>query len=115
MLDNITSLTRNGLRGWFIQRVSAVILAAYTVFLCAYFLLHPHFSFWEWRDLFHLNSVRFFTVITLLSLILHSWVGVWTIITDYINPPFLRGFIEILMIVALLVFFIWGIVIVGSA
>ena len=42
MVTNITSFGRSGLSDWLMQRVSAVILALYTVFVVAYLLFNPN-------------------------------------------------------------------------
>ncbi|MHC9036599.1 succinate dehydrogenase, hydrophobic membrane anchor protein, partial [Cobetia marina] len=41
MVNNITNFSRSGLSDWVLQRVSAVVLAAYSVFMVGYLLLHP--------------------------------------------------------------------------
>ena len=52
MVTQVTSMSRNGVSDWFIQRVSAVVLAAYTLFLFGYVLLNPDLSYAGWRALF---------------------------------------------------------------
>ena len=54
---------------------------------------------------------KVFTVITILSLMLHAWVGIWTVLTDYVKPAWLRGLIEIAVIISLIGYFIWGVAI----
>lgn len=109
MVNNAFSFTGNGLRDWVVQRVTAIILAAYTVFMVGYFVLHPHLSFSDWKSLFSLRLMGLFTLFALGSLALHSWVGIWTILTDYVKPVGLRFVLELLVILALISYFIWGI------
>jgi succinate dehydrogenase / fumarate reductase membrane anchor subunit len=85
MVTSITNLTRNGLKDWFIQRVSAVILAVYLFFLVGYFIVHPGLDYATWRGLFACRAMRIFSVLALLSLMAHAWIGLWTIFTDYIH------------------------------
>jgi succinate dehydrogenase / fumarate reductase, membrane anchor subunit len=109
-LTNVASLTGNGLRDWLIQRITSLILFAYIVFLFVFFI-STHVDFASWHTLFSHRSVRLFSSVFLLSLIWHAWVGMWTIITDYIKPTALRLTLEVFIIIGLLLLFIWGLAI----
>lgn len=112
MVSNVTSLTGNGLKDWLVQRVTAVYLAAYTVFLFGFIILHPHLNFAEWSALFHLRFFQIATLIALATLSLHAWVGVWTVTTDYIKCTAIRLSVQMFVFLWLLAQFIWGIMIV---
>lgn len=112
MVTNITSLTGNGLKDWLIQRVSAVYLAAYSFFLLAFIIRHPQLPFAQWHDLFHMHSVKIASLIALLMISLHAWIGIWTVTTDYLKCTSLRLSIQILVALLLLSQFVWGIMIV---
>ncbi len=45
MVTNITSLGRNGVHDWLVQRISAVVLLAYFVFLVVYVATNTDLSF----------------------------------------------------------------------
>jgi succinate dehydrogenase / fumarate reductase membrane anchor subunit len=107
-LTNVFSLTGNGLRDWMIQRVTAVILAVYTLFLLAYFVCHHDINYFEWQNFFSSSFVRIFTLLALLSLVLHAWVGVWTIATDYLKPLAIRIIFQTAVITALMAYLLWG-------
>lgn len=112
MVSNITSLTGNGLKDWLIQRVSAVYFMVYSLFLLIYLILHPHLSFQEWSALFHQLSFKIATLLAVLAVSLHAWVGIWTVITDYVKCSMQRLAIELLVLTWLLAQFIWCIMIV---
>lgn len=114
MVKTATSLGRNGLQDWLIQRTSAVILAIYTAFLVIYFLQHPALQYEQWRALFAYNIMRYASFLALLSLVSHAWIGIWTVITDYVKPLILRLFIQIFFMIALLTCLVWGIRIIWS-
>jgi succinate dehydrogenase / fumarate reductase membrane anchor subunit len=107
------SLTGSGLRDWLWQRLSAVVLAAYTLVLCAFFFMHPEVDYTQFYAFFSLLWMRIFTLIALLGLVIHAWVGMWTVLTDYIKSASLRFMLEVLVILSLAVFFGWGIEILG--
>jgi len=114
MLTQITSLTKNGLRDWLIQRVSAIILVLYLAFILGFIIGHHPIGFQEWYALFHHTGMKAFTILALLSLMLHSWVGVWTVLTDYVPNKALQGILIILMILAFVTYFVWAIAILWS-
>lgn len=110
-VKNATSFSSNGLRDWLVQRVSAVILAVYFVFILGFLIAHPNLTYDSWSSLFSNLFMKIMTIIVLLSLLLHSWVGIWTVLTDYVKPAWLRGLLEVIVIIALIGYFIWGITI----
>ncbi|MBA2653339.1 MAG: succinate dehydrogenase, hydrophobic membrane anchor protein [Tatlockia sp.] len=112
MVTDVTSLTGNGLKDWLLQRVTAVYFAAYSVFVLAYLLAHPHLNFDQWHLLFQGSLFKVASAIALLALSLHAWIGVWTVTTDYMKCTALRLSVQMLVILWLLVQFLWGLMIV---
>lgn len=110
-INNVTSLTGNGLRDWLIQRVTSLVMLAYIIFLLGFFVTHTAIDYTLWHGLFSHTGMRLFSSLFLLSLLWHAWVGMWTIITDYIKPFVLRLFMQLLIIIGLLLCFIWGLAI----
>lgn len=109
MVKIATSLCRSGLQDWLIQRITAVILSIYTVFLLGYLVYYPSFQFESWRYLFTSFWIQYATFLALLSLVMHAWVGVWTVITDYVKPVVVRLVVQLAVIFSLLLYLIWGI------
>ena len=107
-LTNVTSLSGNGLRDWLIQRATALVLAAYIIFLLVFILYHHPLEFTTWQNLFSHFSMRLFSTLFLVSLFWHAWVGLWTIVTDYIKLASLRLVTQLFFIITLFLYFIWG-------
>ena len=114
MVTQSTNLTRNGLTDWLVQRISSVIVAAYVIFLLGYLLCHSTLSFEQWSHLFSHTAMRVFSILFILSLIAHAWVGIWTVLTDYVKCACLRGGLQVIVILSLLAFLIWGVMIIWS-
>jgi len=108
LLKMVTSFGRSGLQDWLIQRISAVILAAYTLFIFAFWLLQPNIDYLTWQQLFTNVYMKCATLLALLALISHAWIGMWIISTDYVKKLWLRLPIQICIYVALLFYLIWG-------
>jgi succinate dehydrogenase / fumarate reductase membrane anchor subunit len=116
MVTNVTSFGRSGLSDWVVQRVSAVILAAYAVFLVFWMARHPDLQYAQWKELFELTAMRIFSLMALLSLVAHAWIGIWTISTDYLTPMALGKFATAIRFlfqcacaVLTFVYLVWGI------
>ena len=109
MVKAATALGRTGLQDWIIQRTTAIVLALYTAYLFAYFLINTDFNYQTWHTLFTFTWMRYASLFALISLIAHAWIGIWTVTTDYIKPMPLRLFTQLLIILALLFYLIWGV------
>ena len=55
--------------------------------------------------------MRLFTLLMILALVGHAWVGMWTVLTDYVKSNGLRFVLQSAMILAVLVYLFWGVMI----
>ncbi len=116
MVTQVTSFSGNGLADWMVQRVSAYILAAYTVLIVGVLLLSGEMTFVGWRDLFSQTWMQVFTLLALVASCAHAWVGMWTIGTDYIREHYfgsgadgIRLVYQVGCILILACYLIWGV------
>jgi succinate dehydrogenase / fumarate reductase membrane anchor subunit len=114
MVKQVTSLGGSGLSDWLWQRVSAVIIAAYLIFIVAMILSQQNFSYAVWHGWFEHLGMKIFTLLALLSIVLHAWVGIWTVATDYIKCYVVRMCFLVLVLVGFFAWVIWGIQILWS-
>ncbi|MCM5569095.1 succinate dehydrogenase, hydrophobic membrane anchor protein [Burkholderiaceae bacterium FT117] len=103
-----------GLRDWLAQRITAVIIAAYTLVLLGWLFALPELTYGSWAGMFASTWMKVLTLLALVSLVWHAWVGVRDIFMDYIKPTGLRLFLLIATIVALVGYGIWAIMILWS-
>ena len=109
MVNSVTNLGRSGVYDWVIQRLTAVILALYTLFLLGYVLDTPDLTYDVWKDLFSCTAMKIFTFAALLSMCAHAWVGLWTISTDYLTSSAVVRFIFQLVCAGFLfTYLVWG-------
>src|SRR5262249_21901161 len=108
MVTNVTSLTGKGLRDWLIQRISALYLLIYALFLIVFLLLHPQLRYEQWQNVFHCLWFQLATLIALITLSLHIWIGVWTVTTDYLRCTVIRLSVQMLVALWLFLQFFWG-------
>ncbi len=114
MVKSVLGVNHQGLRDWIIQRMSAIYMAVYSIGLILYILFHSGLSFAEWHGLFAQEWVKIATILFILSIMLHAWVGIWTIFTDYVKPFVLRSILNFFVLLMLAACFFWGILILWS-
>lgn len=71
-----------GLRAWLVQRVSAVYMLFFIVFLLFHFLLDPPNSYLAWHDWVLSPGVGITASIFFAALLAHAWVGLRDVIMD---------------------------------
>jgi len=97
-----------GLRDWLAQRVTAAIMAVYTLILAAV-LLKGSLTYGAWKDLFAQGWMRVATLLFAASLAWHAWVGVRDILMDYVKPDGLRFALQILVLLMLASYLGWAV------
>ncbi|WP_461519807.1 succinate dehydrogenase, hydrophobic membrane anchor protein [Porticoccus sp.] len=115
MITNVTSFSRSGVSDWLLQRVTAVVMAAYTIFITFYLLFTPNLEYSQWVALNSHFCMKTFNVLTVLSVAIHAWIGLWAVLTDYVTVRLLgpkatplRIFLQLGMIAVTLVYVIWA-------
>ena len=73
MVNRIIVGAHYGLRDWLAQRVTALVMLAYTVL---FLVVWPRpMSYAAWKALFAQGWMRFATFLVIASVLLHAWVG----------------------------------------
>jgi len=109
MVNRIVTGAHYGLRDWLAQRVTAAVMAVYVVVVAGYLLMQPSFGYDTWLELFSGNITRTFSLLFLLSLFYHAWIGVRDIVMDYVKPAGIRLLIHVLVILVLVLYTIWSV------
>lgn len=98
-----------GLRDWLAQRVTAAIMAIYTIIVLVVLLRGVPITYPVWRDLFSQGWMRVATLLFAVSLAWHAWVGVRDILMDYIKPDGLRLTLQVITVLTIFVYVGWTI------
>ena len=116
MVTQVTSFSRNGVGDWYLQRMSSIIIAIYTVLLVGIIVMTPEWSFERWAGLFDSTLMKIATLLVILASCVHAWIGMWTIGTDYLRArtmgpigDTLRSIYQLVCVLAILSYLIWGI------
>lgn len=98
-----------GLRDWLAQRVTAVLMALFTVVVIVQVLLADTLDYYSWSGIFAQQWMKTLTFAVILALAYHAWVGVRDIFMDYIKPVGIRLALHVFAIVWLLACAGWAI------
>jgi succinate dehydrogenase / fumarate reductase, membrane anchor subunit len=89
-----------GFRDWLAQRVTAVLMALFTVVLLLQVLLGGPMGYDKWAGIFSAQWMKVFTFVVIVSLLYHAWVGMRDIWMDYVTSVvWLRLTLQIFTIV----------------
>jgi succinate dehydrogenase / fumarate reductase, membrane anchor subunit len=96
-----------GMRIWLSQRITAVVMAVYSVVLIIALCIDKPDSYIDWYAfanhlLFSIPTFLFF-----ICLSIHAWVGVRDVLRDYIFNQTLRGYLQILVDLLLVIYVVW--------
>ncbi|MDQ7990159.1 MAG: succinate dehydrogenase, hydrophobic membrane anchor protein [Candidatus Dactylopiibacterium sp.] len=94
MVKRLTVGAHYGFRDWLGQRLTATVMALYTVFFLVKVLLLPAYDNAAWRTLFAGGFMKFATFLFFMALFYHAWVGVRDIWMDYVKPVGVRLFLH---------------------
>lgn len=97
-----------GLKDWLAQRITAVVMALYTVVLMVTLCVVQPATFAAWRSIFACAPMKFITFLFVLSLFYHAWVGIRDIWMDYVKPTAVRLTLHVLTLLALIGYAGWA-------
>ncbi len=103
----VGQIDRRGLYDWIAQRATALIILAYTLFIMAYLFFCPALNYVAVNKIFSHLIMKMATVAAVLSILWHAWIGLWTVLTDYVKPKLIRLILEAAIIVLLLSYLVW--------
>lgn len=107
MVRRIVVGAHYGLVDWLAQRVTAIVMALYTLLWLAIAAYHGGIDYPLWQALFANVAFRVASLLFWLALLWHAWIGMRDIWMDYIKPTALRLTLETLTVVTLLGYAVW--------
>ncbi|MES3009622.1 MAG: succinate dehydrogenase, hydrophobic membrane anchor protein [Pseudomonadota bacterium] len=85
-----------GLRDWLSQRVTAALMALFTLLVLAQVIFTSGpIGYDKWAGIFAAQWMKVLTFVVIVALLYHVWVGMRDIWMDYIKPVWLRLSLEI--------------------
>jgi succinate dehydrogenase / fumarate reductase membrane anchor subunit len=89
-----------GLRDWLAQRVTAALMALFTLVVLAQVVFSKGpLGYYQWAGIFSSQWMKTLTFAIIVALLYHVWVGMRDIWMDYIKPVGLRLSLQVFSIV----------------
>lgn len=89
-----------GLRDWLSQRVTAVLMALFTLIVLAQVIFsRGPMGYDRWAGIFAAQWMKVLTFTVVAALLWHAWVGMRDVLMDYIKPIWLRLPLQVFTIV----------------
>ena len=107
MVKNVSSLGRNGVHDFLLVRGTAIIMTLYVIYMVC-FCAFSDITYVSWTSFFSGTFTKVFTMLALVSVLIHGWIGLWQVLTDYVKCAKLRGLLQLVVIAVLLGYFFSG-------
>ena len=88
-----------GMRDWLSQRITAVLMALFTIVLLAQVIFGGPLGYERWAAIYSAQWMKVLSFVVFVCLGWHAWVGVRDILMDYIKPVALRLGLQVATIV----------------
>ncbi|MGP1929477.1 MAG: succinate dehydrogenase, hydrophobic membrane anchor protein [Arsenophonus sp. ER-BJ3-MAG3] len=111
MVVNSSALGSTGTQDWLLLRSSAIIIVLYIFYIISFIIINK-LNYTIWLNFFALSITKVFTILTLISALIHTWIGLWQVLTDYIKSILLRLLLQFFFIVILITYLIYGTIVV---
>jgi succinate dehydrogenase / fumarate reductase membrane anchor subunit len=99
-----------GLRDWLSQRITAALMAIFTVLLLGQVIFTSGpIGYDQWAGIFSAQWMKVLTFVVIIALLYHVWVGMRDVWMDYVKPVWLRLLLEVFTIVWLVACAGWAI------
>ena len=103
-----------GLRDWLAQRITAVVMVIYTILFLVAVIRAPQLDHAAWRAIFVPQWMKLASLLFMLCIFMHAWVGMRNIFMDYVKDISVRLTLYVVTIAWLLVCTGWAIQILWS-
>ena len=91
-----------GMRDWLSQRITAVLMALFTLLLLAQLLFGGPLGYDRWAGIFSAQWMKVLSFVVFIALGWHAWVGMRDIWMDYVKSAALRLTLQVATIVWLI-------------
>ena len=88
-----------GLRDWLSQRITAALMALFTLAVVVQVLLPGEMGYEKWAGIFSQQWMKVLTFVVIVSLLWHVWVGMRDVWMDYVQPVAIRLVLQVITIV----------------
>ena len=70
---------------WNSQRYSSLLILLYLIYILSFIINSDDINFYSWSNFFLSFQVRILTSLIFIMILVHSYIGLWTVGTDYLT------------------------------
>lgn len=96
-----------GVKDWLVQRVTAVLMTVYLIVLAGVLFAVTPQDYAAWKGIFSHQGMRIATFVFFMCVFWHAWIGMRNILMDYVHSTAIRLTAQILVVTALLFYWVW--------
>lgn len=102
------SRTASGLKAWAIQRLTAIYIGLFIIYLIGALILSPPADFAAWKAWMGSPLVSVAMLLFVVSTLMHAWIGVRDVLIDYIRPIAIRATVLGVVALSLIAMGLWA-------
>ncbi|WP_052712340.1 succinate dehydrogenase, hydrophobic membrane anchor protein [Blochmannia endosymbiont of Camponotus (Colobopsis) obliquus] len=110
-MKNIIIFKYHGIYEWLIARISGAFIFFYFVYLLSFIFGIDKITYEIWYIFFSRNIIKCFNVLILFFVLIHSWIGINHVVTDYIKSLMLKQILQLILIAILFGYLLYGLII----
>lgn len=80
----------SGLKAWVIQRITALYIGAFALYLLMQLLFSSDVTYQQWQAQLASPAMAITLWLFIIAILIHAWVGMRDIAIDYIKPIAIR-------------------------
>jgi succinate dehydrogenase / fumarate reductase membrane anchor subunit len=108
MLIELLTKRYPGMRAWLTQRLTALVMAIYSVFAVVRFFIVQPSNYEAWVDFFQPLWWCLATLLFWIVLSIHAWLGIRDVLKDYVPNPNIYNVLDKLLVVSLWAYVVWA-------
>ena len=98
----------SGLKAWAIQRLTAIYVGLFTLYLIAVLLFAAPEGYTAWKAWIGSPLVSVALLLFVVSVLMHAWIGVRDVLIDYVHPIAIRATLLGLIALSLIAMGLWA-------
>jgi len=98
----------SGLKAWAIQRLTAMYIGLFSLYLVAVFLFSAPSDYAQWKAWIGGSLVSVAMLVFVVTVLMHAWIGVRDVLIDYVHPIAIRAALLGVVALSLLAMGLWA-------
>ena len=98
----------SGLKAWAIQRLTAIYIGLFALYLLLVLLFAAPADYASWKAWLGGPLVSVAMLLFVLSVLMHAWIGVRDVLIDYVQPIAIRAALLGLVALSLIAMGLWA-------